>query len=298
MDKEIREPLPGVILLLQHMLNLRKGEALPLGKKVMILEGGKAALETAEACLSQGSEEVHIVCRQSIEQSPYFRKFLEEDPDERIHLHFRYALTGMSGEGNRITHVTLKYLTGGDDEQGPEGDEQTVDIDILLTGAGRFPELIYVRDHDKDEETEDSEILPQPERLRWRTVTPYPSPYALEDLGLFRPGETISDYKAVVEAIGSGRRTANSVHRHLTGEEVVAPPNQLRSYTEILNIDDLEPVRSLPRESMSLRRTEERVNEPEIEIALGLDEAQARREARRCLQCGLICYRRSKATLH
>jgi NADPH-dependent glutamate synthase beta subunit-like oxidoreductase len=35
-----------------------------------------------------------------------------------------------------------------------------------------------------------------------------------------------------------------------------------------------------------------------VEIEQGFDEAQARREAARCLQCGLICYRHTAQAGH
>jgi formate dehydrogenase (NADP+) beta subunit len=37
---------------------------------------------------------------------------------------------------------------------------------------------------------------------------------------------------------------------------------------------------------------DERIQDPNAEIALGYSEDQALKEAKRCLQCGLICYRR------
>ena len=100
------------------------------------------------------------------------------------------------------------------------------------------------------------------------------------------------DYKAVVEAIGSGRRAANSVHRFLTGNTVEAPERMIRKFTQVLNVGEVEPVAKVPRERVAELSQEERIADPCAEIALGYDQDQAVREAKRCLQCGLICYRR------
>jgi hypothetical protein len=121
---------------------------------------------------------------------------------------------------------------------------------------------------------------------------PYPSPFAEQDEGIFRPGEVFSDYRAVVEAIGAGRRGANSVHRYLTGSPVTAPANMIRRFTQVLTLDKLEPVSSSPRQEMPELSRERQVGDPTAEIALGLSEEQAIIEAKRCLQCGLICYAR------
>jgi hypothetical protein len=163
-----------------------------------------------------------------------------------------------------------------------------------LTGTGRFPELIYVNRSNSEEE--------EPERVEnggaWETVYPYPSPAAEEDMGMFRPGEVTSDYRAVVEAIGSGRRAANSIHRYLTGLNVEAPDAMIRKQTTVLNVKELEPISKAPRQRMPELPQEERISNPSAEIALGYSEEQARSEARRCLQCGLICYRRLEGGLH
>ncbi|RLI47933.1 MAG: hypothetical protein DRP09_21920, partial [Candidatus Thorarchaeota archaeon] len=143
---------------------------------------------------------------------------------------------------------------------------------------------------------EEAEI---PEPVPWQTLIPYPGPTAEEDIGIFRPGEVMADYKAVVEAIGSGRRAAGSIQRFLNGEPVEAPANMIRTHTRVLSLDELEPVAELPRQKMPELTHEEQIADPSAEIALGFSEEQAVTEAKRCLQCGLICYRRVEGkTLH
>ena len=159
-----------------------------------------------------------------------------------------------------------------------------------MTGAGRFPELIYIPQANENEE-EGTEAQPSSPVL-WETLTPYPGPFAREDKGIFRPGEVMADYRAVVEAIGAGRRAAASVNRFLTGEPVEAPSNMIRKFTEVLSLNELEPVKQFPRQKMAELSESERINDPSREIILGLTEEQALNESRRCLQCGLICYRR------
>jgi hypothetical protein len=160
-------------------------------------------------------------------------------------------------------------------------------VDILITGAGRFPELIYVPGKNDDDQTKG-----------WETLFPYPSPNAEQDIGMFRPGEATTDYKAVVEAIGAGRRAASSLQRFLTGEPLEAPGKMIRKQTRVLSLDQIEPVSEGPRQRMPERPTEEQATHPSSEIALGYSEEEALTEAKRCLQCGLICYRRVKGPSH
>jgi NADPH-dependent glutamate synthase beta subunit-like oxidoreductase len=170
---------------------------------------------------------------------------------------------------------------------GTEAERETLPVDTLLTGAGRFPELIYV-----PRKAETEEGAQEQGATQWETLTPYPSPFAGQDIGIFRPGEVTSDYKAVVEAIGAGRRAANSVHKFLTGIPVEAPVRMIRKTTEVLTVREIEPVTPSRRVEMPEISEERRVADPNAEIATGYSQEQALEESKRCLQCGLICYRR------
>ena len=291
--EKTRQPLPGVQLLIDFIMYQRAGDTPSAGKHVVILGGGNAALEAATSCLREGADSVHIVLRTSRDQSAIPEETLTKAEEEGIHFYFQSAVTRMIGEGSRLTHVEIAHVS---DEGTEAGERELIMSDTLLTGAGRFPELIYVPRREQGEEGETAGELKEP--IPWETLFPYPSPFAQEDIGIFRPGEATSDYRAVVEAIGSGRRAASSIQHYLTGEAVSAPDNMIRINTRVLSLDQLEPVSMDHRQKMPERPQEELTTNPSAEIALGYSEAQALTEAKRCLQCGLICYRRVAGSLH
>jgi len=282
-EKEREQALPGVQVLLDFILKQRAGKKPSLGKHVMILGGGKAALEAARECVTEGAKSVRIVMRKSRDEAVYSEKDLAAAEQEGIRFHFQSALTKMMGEGPALTQVeVVRLATDGTEEQ-----REAIPADTLLTGAGRFPELIYV-----PRKAETEEGAREQGSTQWETLTPYPSPFAGQDIGIFRPGEVTSDYKAVVEAIGAGRRAANSVHKFLTGKPVEAPVRMIRKTTEVLTLRQIEPVTSSRRVAMPEISEERRVLDPNAEIAMGYSQEQALEESKRCLQCGLICYRR------
>ena len=288
-------PLPGVQLLIDFMLNKKAGEKVSIGRHVMIIGGGMAAFETARSCFKEGARSIHVVFRTSQEQAPFSEDDLTRTEKEWIQFHFQSALTRMIGDGGQLTHIEIAHNLGEGEEK---EDKEVLSVDTLLIGAGRFPELIYVpykENGDKEElEQQEADII---ETSQWETLVLSPSPFAEQDIGLFRPGEVTGDYKAVVEAIGSGRRAANSVHHFLMGEAIESPDNMIRKQTKVLSLDELEPVSEFPRQKMPELPLEERITDPSAEIALGYLEEQAIQEAERCLQCGLICYRRVKVDL-
>ncbi|UCF82285.1 MAG: FAD-dependent oxidoreductase, partial [Desulfobacteraceae bacterium] len=288
---EIPKPLPGVQLLIDFIMAQRAGNTPSTGKQVMILGGGNAAFEAAASAIKEVASSVHIVFRTPRNRAPFSEDELKKAEDQGIHFHFQSAVTKMIGEADQLTHVEVARVS----EVGREEDERgLIPVDTLLTGAGRFPELIYVP-RLKDDEDEGVELK---DPIPWETLFPYPSPFAKEDIGIFRPGEVTSDYKAVVEAIGSGRRAASSIQRFFYGLPVEAPLNMIRTHTRVLSLDQLEPVSEESRQRMPELPQEDRVSNPSAEIALGYSEDQALREAKRCLKCGLICYRRVRGHLH
>lgn len=291
-DTQMADPdrtriLPGVSLLIDYVLKQREGKAESAGKKIMILGGGRSALQAALRSLEEGAGDVHIVLRKRRDQAVFPEEALRKAEAAGVRFHFGTAVTRMTGRGSDLNGVEIAPVSG---KGGVNGQREVVPVDILLTGAGRFPELIYVEPKREEGAAEGVEQGP----ARWETLVPYASPFAEEDIGIFRPGEAMGDYKAVVEAIGAGRRTGNSAHRFLTEREVEAPPLMIRKYTDVINVREIEPVTPAPRVSMPEIGEEARTADPNAEIALGYSEDQAVEEAKRCLQCGLICYRRLK----
>lgn len=277
-------PLPGIRILVDFLLDSQSGKKPDSGKKVVILAGGSAAMKAAELCMDAGAEEVCIILRSAEQAAPYSEQTLTRATEKGIRFLFQSAVTKMMGRDNVLEKVIVEHLDQEEDAQ------EEIAVDLLLIGTGRFPELIYIPQPREDGEEEPDEEHRGP--VAWETLTPYPGPLAREDKGLFRPGETITDYRAVVQAIGAGRRAAASLNRFLNGEPVEAPPNMIRKCTQVLSLNELEPVKQFPRQKMAEIPETERINDPSREVILGLSENQALNESRRCLQCGLICYRR------
>ena len=72
----------------------------------------------------------------------------------------------------------------------------------------------------------------------------------------------------------------------------------IRNHTRVVNLESLEPVPKAKREKMPELSYEEQIQDPSKEIVLGYSTEQARLESNRCLQCGIICYRHARRTLH
>lgn len=271
--KGVSNPLPGIRLLAEFIVDHKSGKNPHPGRRVLILEGGNAALEAAITARELGANRVYVLFREP--QKRLDPRLRNDALAKGIEVIEGGILITLSGEGNQLSEVEIRVA----------GQRRFLDIDSILVSAGRFPELIYVPRFRGEEKGYSGQ---------WTTVYPYPSPFAKEDLGLFRPGEVVADYRAVVEAIGQGRRLASSVNKYLTGEPIEPPKDMIRKDMFVLDVRELEPISKANRVPMPIRKKEELLNNPDLEIEIGYSEEEALKEANRCLQCGLICYRRSK----
>ncbi len=267
---DLQSPLPGIGLLTQFMLSHKEGKASLPGNHVVILEGGKLGLEAAMALSSMGAQSVTVIYRSlqdEIRELPVYKEAMEKG----IKVLDKTVVLRLTGNEDKLNQLEVRS----------GGEAFVMEADCLLIATGRFPELVYVP-------------MPGDERYRgwWSTIYPYPSPKAEEGYGLFRPGEAVVDYRAVVEAIGQGRRLATTIQKYITGEAVEPPPFMITKDTLVLDAKELVPINKSQREIMPVRPVADQINNPDLEIELGFTEEQALKEAKRCLQCGLICYRK------
>ena len=115
------------------------------------------------------------------------------------------------------------------------------------------------------------------------------------ETGLFAQGDVLTDYSAAIKAIGAGRRGAVSIHQVMYNIPVALPENVLTPKSVIQDVDRVENIKPFMRQIMPLCNSTTELVCSEIEK--GFNEDMARKEASRCLQCGLICYEKSESGL-
>ncbi|UCG13148.1 MAG: FAD-dependent oxidoreductase [Deltaproteobacteria bacterium] len=289
-EPNVEQSVPGLYLLLPVSLAWALGIDVPVGKRVAIAGGGEMALDAAKHCLQLGAEQVTIFHRRSQQELGLPDSELTKLSDQGIQLLFRSTLTQLKGIDEQLTQLVYRQLAsgnGGDSIRSAPGrfKETFLAVDTVIAAGGRLPEMIFVKVPSL--EGEESPLL-------WQTISPYHEPPPVRTEGVFDTSEPMSDYRAAVEAIGAGRRGAASVHLYLAGKQVIPPENMITTVTKVLDVGQVENLMPAePRQKMPERTTEERVD-PSLEVELGLNEEMARQESARCLNCGLICYTRSK----
>ncbi len=260
-----------------------------VGKRVMIVGGASSARAVADLCRQQGAESILFVT--SAEDS------LLPDDLKDLTVFSSTVLTSLLGKDEALVGAGLAPV--GDDEDAV----RYVDVDTVIAAAGRIPELSFVKVRTADDIAEDEDLEPEVfEGLSthpvWRTAPLYRTFPAAQRDGLFSSPEAgrTSDASAVVRAILSGRRIVRGVHQHLTGLPITPVKHLALEADEILNVTEIAGVSPRPRQHPAAAPPEPSTSADwtaEGEIT-GLIETEARKEAERCLQCGLICYEKAE----
>ncbi|MBW1803149.1 MAG: FAD-dependent oxidoreductase [Deltaproteobacteria bacterium] len=276
----------GVYTMLDFLTALVRGESIDPGRHAVIVHTGLKALELARKCRELGAENVTIISREPLDLLPMEFRDTKRLSAEEIEVRPGTMVAAMGGISDQLVRIAIKPIE-------PPGENLTQreikDVDTIIVSAARLPELVFVHADGKPE--------PPAAEVRWQTIETFHTFPNGRENGIFaspEPGR-ISDASAVVKSILSGRRLARAVHQHFTDGLITPIENLTCEADYILNITEVHNVSSSERQQPSLLDVEGNSKTAWIfpKEFPGLDESGARQEAKRCLQCGLICYEKT-----
>ena len=307
--------LDGVIKAIDYLLNINNGYRVDLGRKVLVIGGGfvafdaarmalRARLEAAEApkpdlpadadpglhtaidaarsAIRAGAVEVHIASLESFAEMPVMRttqgrEEFEESEREGVHFIPQRGANRFIGENGRLKAVEFIGVTRTYDENGrfnPVYDpniSETFEVDSVILAIGQQADLSFLGPDDRVELTPQGTIKVNPETLA--TSAP----------GLFAGGDVAFGPRNLIEAVANGKRAALSIDDYLRGVKTDLVVN--------LRIEEL-PTRSYrrpdeyekcEREAPPTISLDRRTGISEVES--GYSEAEAKKQAERCLYC-------------
>jgi formate dehydrogenase beta subunit len=278
--------LPGVFTMLDFLYSLSKGKDIRLSRRVVIVHSGLEGLQLARRCRNMGAQKVTIVSNLMFQELPIELQDSKRLSAEGISVRPSTVVTRLKGISRRLVRVAI-------DEMVPVGEppeeKVTIRADTLILPAGRLPEFVFVRSADEPE--------PEEGEIPWETIETFRTFPGGKD-GICTPPEPgrISDSSAVVKSLLSGRRLTRAIHRYFTSGSIPPVENLVCEADAILNVTEVHDIAPSERERpdiLDVAGDSKRAWIFPSEYP-GLDEASARREAERCLKCGLICYRKQK----
>ncbi len=259
-------------------------EAYPkIGNRVAVIGGGNAALDTARSCLRLGSGDVKILYRRSREEMPAEPEWeIDETIEEGVKLEFLTVPTKFISENGRIKAIECVKMELGDvDKTGRRkplpipGSEYTMEVDSLIYAIGQEVALDEISDDFKIETTRTGIIKVDPVTLETSVK------------GVFSGGDAILGSGTIIEAIGAGKRVAESIDRYINGIDLTEGRDKMLPVFKP-PVENVKKRKKIPMRMLPLNKRKN--NFQEVELGYSLEEAI--KEARRCLDCGgcVECY--------
>ena len=94
-------------------------------------------------------------------------------------------------------------------------------------------------------------------------------------MGLFAPGDVITDYSGAIKAIAAGRRAAASIHQMLYGMTPDVPEKICTQDDLIQNVDAVDAVAPTVRHIMPVVPSRDLDREGQLEMGLSEEDARA-----------------------
>ena len=249
------------------------------GKRVGVVGGGDVAIDAARVALRLGAREVHVMYRRTGDDMP--ATHLPEEIEGALHEGVRFHTLVNPAEilgDTCVTGVRLVRQRLADFDNSArrkpvamEAESFTLPLDFVIPAVGQVPDLSWL----------------QPESLavtRGRTLVVNEA-FVTSRPGVFAAGDAVTGPATIVQAIAHGNLVAVAVDTWLrTGQtpkpRFITPRHDI---APLHNFDDFAGARRPPMPKLELAQREGNFRE----VELGLGEAAAQAEARRCLRCDL-----------
>lgn len=270
------------------------GESLDLGHEVVVIGGGNVAYDVARTVVRQaaydaartaarlpGTRRVRLASLETLEEMPADTvEILEGDEEGIERMNGWGPIEILRDSAGTVTGVRFRRcLRVYDDARHfapvfDAGQETVVECDTVLIAAGQMPSLGFLAAGGGDVEEA---------RPGWPKVDP--ETLATTAPGVFVAGDLAHGTRLLIDAVASGKRAARSVYRFVTGRALRAEALEAHLPLDRYRREFL--YEAIPRQALPARAVEQRLDDSAAEVEIGFDEAAARREASRCLDCGV-----------
>jgi NADPH-dependent glutamate synthase beta subunit-like oxidoreductase len=289
-------PIPGsdargVLGGVEFLREVALGEAGSLGQKVVVIGGGNVAYDVARTVLRQIEsdisrvalrqpfvKEVHLCCLESLEEMPADDVEILEGDEEGVIRHNGVGPLKIRTENGRVTGVVFKKCLSVFDDQGRfspvfnEYELLELEASSVLMSVGQTMDLSFLEGAPDVKLTERGLIAFDVNQM---TTAP----------GLFVAGDVAYGARLLIDAVASGKQVARHVFEHLTGRSLGSRSSE--AHTRLPDWHRERDYEKMPRTPIPAAPVDTRVQSVSADVELGYDEASARRESLRCLDCGV-----------
>jgi heterodisulfide reductase subunit A len=270
------EELTGVTDAVDFLGAIARGETPEVGEQVAVIGGGNSAMDAARMAKRLGAKEVTVLYRRSREEMPALPEEIAATEREGIKFQFLVAPKQIIGENGKVKAIEcLRMRLGEPDESGRRRpvpisfSEHQYEANLIIPALGQ---------------TAETSCLP-PELLdkNGRFIQVDPLTFETKIPGVFAGGDIATGPASIIEAVGTGKKAAFSIHLYLSGQD-------LRNKREE-NIEETTWAKDFEALKKKQRRYEAIEEKPRLsleEVVEYLDSVKRKAmfESFRCLGCG------------
>jgi NADPH-dependent glutamate synthase beta subunit-like oxidoreductase/NAD-dependent dihydropyrimidine dehydrogenase PreA subunit len=260
------------------------GEKVTLSGDTVVVGGGSTAMDAARSAWRAGASSVRVLYRRTREDMPAQHEEIRAAEHEGVIIEPLVAPVEILGRRGTMTEVRCQRLAvagrgaDGRSQVAPvAGSTFSISARNLLVGIGEAPDPSILPDGSSIQVAEWGGLLSDQETLMTAQA------------GIFVAGDVATGPKSVIEGVAQGQRAAWAIDRYLRGRPPARyiPPWRLASLrgTDGMVVDFENRKRA--QSQLATRDQIERTGR-QSEVSLGLAEASARQEGRRCLRCDAV----------
>jgi len=274
------EDMEGIHPAYDFLVKVNSSSLPSLGKRVLVIGGGNAAIDAARSALRLGAEEVIIGYRRGKEEMPADVMEIQEAEAEGVKIEPLIYPVRFLGENNRVKSVEfIRMRLTEPDESGrkkPEpiaATEFAIDVDDVIVAIGQETDWSCLT-------AECSCSVTAGGTMKVDVLT-----LQSDDPDIFAGGDAVTGPRTVIEAIAAGKEAAISIDRFLRGVDLREGRKKDWQNTAKVQTDKFNPGKRVPLPMSSPEARKKNFDE----VCLGLTEEMVKQEATRCQSCDCAC---------
>jgi len=259
---------------LEFLANVQKGIKKALGKKVLVIGGGNAAIDVAISSLRLGAEEATMVCLEKREEMPALPWEIEQAEEENVRIMPSWGPHKILKSNGKVVGLEFIRCTSVYDKSGHfaptynENVKTTVEADVIVMAVGYAADLKFA-----EGVVNISRGLIGANHETQATNVP----------GVFAGGAVARGPATVIEAIADGKRAAVAIDAYLkkAGSDrgnAAGPFPLLKFNAEYYKKTEKLKASRIPVNQRTI----------DIEDTPGFSLNQIKTEANRCFNCGCV----------
>jgi len=267
--------LPGVITAVEFLKQVSHGQRPYLGKSIVVVGGGHTAIDAARTCIRLGSPDVTLIYRRTVNEMSAGKVEVEEAESEGVKFRYLTAPIEFLGRGKveKVRCVEMRFVADGSRRRRlvpMENSEFEIKADAVILAIGYNP---------KTDDIKEIELISG----KKGTIVVKDEMGTTNIKGVFAGGDVVSGPMSVIDAIASGKKAADAIHRYLRN----LPPREIEEPTVLRPLDEkiVNLIVKTVRQKMPTLPIKERIKSFD-EVNLGYSPEQAVTCAQRCLNCG------------